>query len=343
MTKTDSTQLHTIRFRAVLTGLLASALICAVTPFNNVYLEATPLGGGHFPLAPFFVLLWMVVAVAVVSRFCKRYKIFTGSELVLIWMQMVLGSGIAFTGLARTFFINLTAPFRFATVENRWAEILGPMLPQSWFPRNMEAVQLLHNGLENGRDMSWPEVAAAIPWGTWLTPLLTWGGFILLCYFVMLCIINIFSRQWIHNERMNFPLLRVPHLLGRSVDEDSVGALFANRFLIAGLLVPVFLHTLNGLHFYFPEVPQLPTLVLAGPYFPKQGLFAGFQKLKIYIYPALSALPSSPPSRYPSPSGSFSSWAACWSACSASWDTTFRRHRWASPSAPPSPVRTRPR
>ena len=32
-------------------------------------------------------------------------------------------------------------------------------------------------------------------------------------------------------------------------------------------------------------MPQVPTLVLAGPYFPKYGILSGFIKLKIYIYP----------------------------------------------------------
>jgi len=269
----------------VVTGLVLSMAICAVTPFNNSYLEATPLGGGHFPLAPFVVLVLMTPATALVNRLCKQ-RLFTGTELLLVWMQMVLGSGIAWTGLARTFFINVTAPLRFATVENRWAEELMPLLPASWYPRNMDAVELLHNGLENGRDMGWLEVAGAVPWDAWLGPLLTWGGFILLCYFVMICVINVFMRQWIHNERIHFPLLRVPHVLGRAVDEDGVGALFTNPFLLCGLFLPLALHTLNGLHFYFPAVPQLPTLILAGPYFPKQGLFSGFHKLKIYIYPA---------------------------------------------------------
>jgi hypothetical protein len=48
----------------------------------------------------------------------------------------------------------------------------------------------------------------------------------------------------------------------------------------------VLLHLLNGLSFYNPSIPSIPTLVLAGQYFPKTGLFAGFTKLKIYIYPA---------------------------------------------------------
>ncbi|MGD9053648.1 MAG: hypothetical protein PVG17_17455, partial [Desulfobacterales bacterium] len=58
------------------------------------------------------------------------------------------------------------------------------------------------------------------------------------------------------------------------------------RFLLAGLMVPVCLHLLNGLAFYNPSIPQIPTLILAGKYFPKVGLLSGFFKLKIYIYPA---------------------------------------------------------
>ena len=276
----------TIRFRAVLLGVVFTILICAVTPFNNAYLDATPLGGGHFPLAPFVIFFLMVGFVGLLQAMTRRRPLFSGTELGLIWIQMVLGSGIAYTGLVRTFFINLTAPLHFATMENRWREVLTPLLPPSWYPGDHQAVTLLYNGLENGRDLDWLGVARAVPWSAWLPPLLVWGGFILLCYFVMICIINVFMRQWIHNERIHFPLLRVPHVLGTAVDEGGLGTLLRNPFLICGILVPVALHTLNGLHFYFPSVPQLPTLILAGPYFPRQGLFAGFHKLKIFIYPA---------------------------------------------------------
>ena len=43
-----------IRLRGILLGLVLALVICAVTPFNNLYRQSTPLGGGHFPLAPFF-------------------------------------------------------------------------------------------------------------------------------------------------------------------------------------------------------------------------------------------------------------------------------------------------
>ena len=53
-----------IRFRAILLGLILSILICLLTPFNNTYRQATPLGGGYFPLAPFYVLLFLTLFAA---------------------------------------------------------------------------------------------------------------------------------------------------------------------------------------------------------------------------------------------------------------------------------------
>lgn len=275
-----------IRLRAVLLGLFLAVAICALTPFNNAYRQATPLGGGHFPLAPFFILVWMTVLLAAVGIVFRRRTWLTGKELLVVWVLMVLVSGIAYTGLARTFFINLTAPYHFATMENRWEGVLHPLLPKALYPQSPAAIEGLYNGLAGGRQMEWHEVLGHIPWEAWLGPLLVWGGFILLCYFVMICLVNLMSRQALYNERMNFPLLQVPQLMEEALDQNGLGRFLSNRYLLAGLLLPLFLHLINGLHFYYPAVPQIPTLILAGPYFPKHGLFSGFVKLKIYIYPA---------------------------------------------------------
>jgi len=275
-----------IRFRAVALGIGLGLLVCAATPLNNLYYGATPLGGGHFPLAPFFLLAWLTVLAAGLGRLFRGRSWLTGTDLLVCWMLMVLVSGVAHTGLARTFFINLTAPLHFATEGNQWNAMLGPLLPKGWYPTDPEAVETLYNGLAGGYAMSWGQVVAAIPWKAWAGPLATWGVFIGLCYFVLLCLTNLFSRQWISNERMNFPLLRLPQALTGAVDEGGLAAFLTDRFLLCGLLCSVALHTINGIAFYDPSVPQIPTLLLAGPYFPKNGLFSGFTKLKIYFYPA---------------------------------------------------------
>jgi len=275
-----------IRFRALFIGFLLAMIICAVTPFNNVYRGATPLGGGHFPLAPFYILVWMTIIIGLAKKIFNRWNWMTGKELLVAWILMVMASGIAYTGLARTFFVNLTAPFHFATIGNRWGEILQPLLPKALYPQSREAVSGLYDGFTAGRQMGWWDVLKSIPWDAWIVPLVVWGVFILVCYFVMLCMINLLSRQAVENERMNFPLLRVPQLIEDALDNQGLGQFLTNRFLIAGMMIPVVLHLINGLNFYYPAVPQIPTLILAGPYFPKHGLFSGFYKLKIFIYPA---------------------------------------------------------
>ena len=275
-----------IRLRAIVLGSVFALLICLITPFNNAYRQATPLGGGHFPLAPFYILVWLMIITAFARMLFRGRKIISGKELLVSWALMVLLSGIAWTGLARTFFINLTAPFHFATTENRWSEVLHPLLPSSWYPQSKDAVASIYNGLIGGRQLGWFDILKQIQWDVWLPPLLTWTIFILLCYFVMVCTVNLLSKQPLYNERMNFPLLRVPFVMEEALDGTGLDRFFANRFLIAGLTVPVCLHLLNGLGFYNPSVPQIPTLILAGNYFPKVGLLSGFFKLKIYIYPA---------------------------------------------------------
>ncbi|MCP4343852.1 MAG: hypothetical protein GY799_34500 [Desulfobulbaceae bacterium] len=275
-----------IRLRAPLIGLFLALAICLLTPYNNIYLRATPLGGGHFPLAPFFIFLLLAICISLVSRIFRSSLLLTGPELLIIWIEMVIGSGIAYTGFARTFLINLTAPIHFATPGNRWDEILHPLIPPALTPTDPEAVKLLYNGLPGGRNMDWFEVAGAIPWAAWLPPLFLWGMFVLLSYLVMLFLINILSRQWIHNERMNFPLLKVPEMISKAVSEGKTGSFFLNRFLLTGLSVPFFLHLINGLNLYHPTIPPIPTLFLAGPYFSDSGILTGFHKLKIYLYPS---------------------------------------------------------
>jgi len=285
----DSTTTHMtshIRIRAIVIGLILAAAICMFTPVNNIYHRATPLGGGHFPLAPFFLFIVLAIIVLVISKLFKSRSLISGSELLIIWIQMVIGSGIAYTGLTRTLLINLTAPIHFGTTGNQWHETFAPLLPKALMPSDTNAIELLYNGLPSGRSMNWLEVIWSIPWQAWASVFFRWGLFILLSYLVMIFIINLFARQWIVNEKLNFPLLKVSQFVSYTVDSPDSGQLLKNRFLLIGLLIPVCLHLLNGLSLHFPSIPTVETLILAGKYFPKEGLLSGFYKLKIYIYPA---------------------------------------------------------
>ena len=123
-----------VRLRAIIVGMVLAVAICAITPFNNAYRNATPLGGGHFPLAPFFILAWLTVFTVLARKMFKGRIFLTGNELLLRRSDGHV-SGIAYTGLVRTFFINLTAPYHFATVKTAGVSFFSPFAQRLVSPK----------------------------------------------------------------------------------------------------------------------------------------------------------------------------------------------------------------
>ena len=72
-----------IRLRAILLGSGLALAICLITPFNNAYRQGTPLGGGHFPLAPFYFFMWLAIFTAVIRWLFKGRNLLTGKELLV--------------------------------------------------------------------------------------------------------------------------------------------------------------------------------------------------------------------------------------------------------------------
>lgn len=278
--------MHTIRPRALIGGLVCGVILCALTPFADGYLKSTPLAGGHFPLAAFFIFMVAALFFASLAKLSRRKPLLSGMELLTAWALMVVVSGIGFTGLVRTFFINISAPAHFADTTNSWGDVLLPFLPEHLYPRDPATLEALYNGLPGKAGISFLETLERIPWGFWLPVLAQWSVFVLLVYATLFCLASLFSEQWVSNERINFPLLQMPKLLAEAYDEQRFFAFFRNPFLLLGLSLPVILHLLGGLHAHYPSVPTLPTEILAGSYFPATGLLSGFQKLKIFIFPA---------------------------------------------------------
>jgi hypothetical protein len=276
---------HAIRLRTYLFGTLFGVAFCAVTPFANTYLRATPLAGGHFPLASFFVFFAAAVLLSLLSRLTRRPPLLNGQELLVAWALMVVVSGVGFTGLVRTFFINITAPAHFADAANNWSALL-PNLPEALYPRDPSVLSAVYGGVPGKTGLTVMQTLERIPWSFWLPVLGAWSVFILLAYATLFCLASLFTTQWVVNERINFPLLQMPKLLAEAYDEQRLFTFLRDPFLLSGLCVPVLLHTLGGLSAHFPSIPAMPTEILAGSYFPSAGFLSGFQKLKIFIYPA---------------------------------------------------------
>ena len=248
------TQSLKIRFPAILVGLLLVGVMCAITPYNNYFLQNTKIAGNHLPVGSIFGLLILVFLVNVPLRQFMRSRRFAFSalELTVIWMMLIVAVGIPSMGLLQFLLPSLVALRYFATTENDWSETLHPHIPDWLVITEPRAVTDFYEGISPGE---------SVPWMIWIKPLLIWGLFVLVFYFTTLCLSTILRKQWVERERFSFPLIQIPvQLAAEPARGTLLNTFFKSRLLWAGMALPVVLHLINGLHAHFPKVPEIPLI-----------------------------------------------------------------------------------
>jgi len=237
-----------LTLRSVLTGLTGVIIICAIEPYNSFYARGTHLVDSYFPIGAFFIFLVIVLINAAVRSWKSGYE-FSTEELLVIWCMMIVIEAIPYSGLLRYLFPTLVAPNYFATPENEWLTLFGPHLSDWVMPKDSMAIEYFYEGLPSG----YP-----VPWKAWLKPLVAWSIFVMVIYFAMMCLSVILRKQWVEKERLSFALVQIPaEMAQQSRGPKLKASLISSKFMWFSAILPVVLHTLNGLHGYFPMVPNL--------------------------------------------------------------------------------------
>jgi len=238
-----------ISARALIIGVVCAVGECLIAPYNDYVIRNVFLAGGHFPVAPFFVLTILVLFVNAILRGINPKFALSSKELITIWVIMVAAAGIPSTGMMRYALGPLVAYKYFATPENEWAEIFHQYIPDWRVVRDENAIISFYEGISPGE---------SIPWGPWIKPLSIWTAYVLILYFVMICLSVLLRKQWVEYEKCTFPLVQLPVEMSQAQSSGLISSFFKNKALWLGFSLPVFIHTLNGLHSYFPVFPHIP-------------------------------------------------------------------------------------
>ena len=243
-----------IRFPAIIVGLLLVGAMCAITPYNNYFLQNSKIAGNHLPVGSIFGILLLVFLINVpLRKLVKSGRFaFSATELTVVWMMLIVAVGIPSMGLLQFLLPSLVALRYFATTENDWAETLHPHVPEWLVVTDARSVTDFYEGISPGE---------TVPWMVWIKPLLIWGLFVFVFYLTTLCLSTILRKQWVERERFSFPLIQIPIQLAAAPARGTLlNAFFKNRLLWAGMALPVILHLINGLHAHFPTVPEIPLI-----------------------------------------------------------------------------------
>ncbi|MEI6500760.1 MAG: DUF6785 family protein, partial [Armatimonadota bacterium] len=267
-------------WRAAIIGGLLVVFVCIWSQYAELVIHGTQISLTYPPIGAFLVFGALIVLFQWPLYALRRQLALTTAELVIIWSMLSLAIGVASIDFAQKMPPMIAGVFYYASDQNHYQDRFVPHVAPWLAPTDPEVIRGMYEGS-----------AAGVPWKAWLGPLAGWSAFFVLAYWVMLCGVALFQRQWVDHERLLFPLVVVPLQI---MDQPAPGRVL-NRFLRNPLVwIGVFLgatpHLYTGLHDYFSKVPQADIFLwgkrisegtLAKPWTPFNGLLIAILPLII--------------------------------------------------------------
>ena len=211
----------------------------------------------HMPAGGIFIFFLLAVFINPLLRLLSRDKIsLSPTELLVVYTMVLITASVAEMGLGCQLLPILAAPSYYATPQNKWAELILPHIKPWILPKDISVTAPFFEGLPKG---------VSIPWGAWALPLLSWGIFLMVLYFVTICAVSILRKEWVERERLSFPLAQLPVAMVQT-DRGRIPNLFKSKLFWLGFVIPCILSSLTALHKYFPIV-SAPALDASIPVF----------------------------------------------------------------------------
>jgi len=245
-----------VTWRSISLGLILAAALCAITPYNDYIVGNTYIAGNHFPIGAVSVLLLLSLLNLLLFRLRGR-AILSTRETAVVYIIIMVTSGIPSSGLLRYLVPCGTVPYYFASPGNQWADLFWSHIPSWMAVSDVSAVFWFWEGIP---------ADAALPWRPWFTMMSHWFIFIGSLWVMMICLSALVRKQWADRERLTFPLVQFPVEVLRQGENQAPGAFFTNRLVWIGASVVFVIHLINGLHQHFPAIPAIPTFWDLTPY-----------------------------------------------------------------------------
>ena len=174
-----------------------------------------------------------------VTRALRRWLPFEDHELVLVYIVLtatipIVGFGglrFLITGMGYLPFMSQTMP--------QWARYM-PAVSHLPVLQSLQASRELYLG------------GHAVPWRAWTIPIIFWSAYLLLLSTIWICLAGILRRIWIDQERLTFPIAKMPLEI-----ENPKQNLFGKPIFWIGFAVPVILQSLLVFNNWFPAVPAM--------------------------------------------------------------------------------------
>ncbi len=208
--------------------------------------HSTQIGESVPPIPAVAALIFLVAVNPILRRFANFLSL-SQAEIIVIYSTVAIAISMSSIGMVRYFLPVLTAPFYYASLENEYA-LFNQYLPDWFVITNKQTIIDSYEGIGHG---------TLVPWGDWIVPLFFWTLMFIALFWTMLCLVVIFRRQWVDQERLVFPVARFGLEIAREESPELlIPPFFRNQYMWIGFGLAFFYNLLNIIHAFYPSLPS---------------------------------------------------------------------------------------
>ena len=237
-----------LTLRVLIVGLL---LVIINSYWINLFI---PFYGGilHSYMSLFsntvFTLLVILLLNPLLARIRPHFALH-GSEALAIYIMLIMVSTVGGAPHLSYLAYMLPHPFWFASSENDWSNLFLGHIPDWMTVQNTQVLR----GFYEGDSSFWMSQV----FNSWIVPLLSWSIFMLVLFFVLMCMNTILRKQFTDYERLTYPITWLPLEMGK-----NPSSFFKNKLMWIGFGIAAGGGLLNGLSHLYPALPSLPIRAL---------------------------------------------------------------------------------
>ena len=128
--------------RSFVVGAALSFFISIAAPYSDSLIMGSWMAGTFSTGGALFLLFIFVGIVNTLLKLTKRGIEFESTELVTIYIMMIVASSIVAVGLTEHLLPASAGVFYYATPENDWVNLIHPYIPEWISPRDPEYIRV---------------------------------------------------------------------------------------------------------------------------------------------------------------------------------------------------------
>ncbi len=241
-----------VTFRAVLLGLL----LLPVNAYWVVSMEIIRYSAHPTTLSLFFNCVFELVVLTllnvIVARVSPRRALSQG-ELLLVYAMLAIGTAMCGHDLLQILPPMLAWPvYHAADPGSHWNALFAGVYPRWLTLTDYTAARDFYQGNST--------LYTAAHLRAWAVPAAAWVLFLFTLLVVLQCTNVLLRRQWTDNERLTFPLVRLPLEITAQAAGGTGGVpLTRQRLFWAGFAIAALVDIINALNYYYPGIPPILT------------------------------------------------------------------------------------